>query len=148
MSVWVFKKDRFSLEGGGDVVELAVCTCSDATVGPPACSTALSNSLTLHPPSEGTFIAFDCETPAKRDEFVRLMRHNGVNLGGCGEKSESGVVQFEGEDSFQACAASATQTDVRFPFDASSLSYPRLPPPLHTHTPTRDSHPSSTDARL
>merc|ERR1712093_76322 len=37
--------------------------------------------------NEGTFIAFDCETPAKRDEFVRQMRLNGINLGGCGEKT-------------------------------------------------------------
>jgi 4-aminobutyrate aminotransferase/(S)-3-amino-2-methylpropionate transaminase len=36
---------------------------------------------------EGTFIAFDCETPAMRDRFVALMRDKGVNMGGCGEKA-------------------------------------------------------------
>lgn len=35
----------------------------------------------------GTFIAFDCETPAKRDEFVNKMRAVGVNMGGCGERA-------------------------------------------------------------
>lgn len=35
----------------------------------------------------GTFIAFDCETPAKRDEFVGKMRATGVNMGGSGERA-------------------------------------------------------------
>ena len=29
----------------------------------------------------GTFIAFDCETPAKRDAFIAGMRNEGVNMG-------------------------------------------------------------------
>lgn len=35
----------------------------------------------------GTFIAFDCETPAKRDTFVGEMRKVGINMGGCGERA-------------------------------------------------------------
>lgn len=38
--------------------------------------------------SEGTFIAFDCETPQMRDAFVKEMRNKGVNVGGCGERGE------------------------------------------------------------
>ena len=37
---------------------------------------------------EGTFIAFDCETPQMRDAFVKEMRNKGVNVGGCGERGE------------------------------------------------------------
>jgi 4-aminobutyrate aminotransferase / (S)-3-amino-2-methylpropionate transaminase len=33
---------------------------------------------------EGTFIAFDCETPEKRDKFILEMKKKGVNMGGCG----------------------------------------------------------------
>lgn len=36
---------------------------------------------------QGTFIAFDCETPAARDQFVAGMRNAGVNMGGCGERA-------------------------------------------------------------
>lgn len=36
---------------------------------------------------QGTFIAFDAETPAKRDAFVKQMRLNGINMGGCGDRS-------------------------------------------------------------
>lgn len=36
---------------------------------------------------EGTFIAWDCETPAKRDWVVGEMKKRGVNLGGCGERA-------------------------------------------------------------
>ena len=39
-------------------------------------------------PREGTFIAFDCETPQMRDAFVKEMRNKGVNVGGCGERGE------------------------------------------------------------
>ncbi|CAB16717.1 4-aminobutyrate aminotransferase [Schizosaccharomyces pombe] len=33
---------------------------------------------------KGTFIAWDCESPAARDKFCADMRINGVNIGGCG----------------------------------------------------------------
>lgn len=36
---------------------------------------------------EGTFIAFDCETPAKRDAFLAGMRQRGVLCGGSGERA-------------------------------------------------------------
>lgn len=39
--------------------------------------------------SEGTFIAFDCETPQMRDGFIKEMRLKGINLGGCGDRGES-----------------------------------------------------------
>jgi 4-aminobutyrate aminotransferase/(S)-3-amino-2-methylpropionate transaminase len=35
----------------------------------------------------GTFIAFDAETPAKRDELVARLKMKGVNAGGCGERA-------------------------------------------------------------
>lgn len=42
-----------------------------------------------HFDSDGTFIAFDAETPEKRDAFVKAMRLKGINMGGCGEKCKS-----------------------------------------------------------
>jgi len=35
----------------------------------------------------GTFIAFDAETPAKRDELVARLKLKGVNAGGCGDRA-------------------------------------------------------------
>lgn len=35
----------------------------------------------------GTFLSWDLETPAKRDEFVAKMRKAGVQIGGCGERT-------------------------------------------------------------
>ncbi|EEB08288.1 4-aminobutyrate aminotransferase [Schizosaccharomyces japonicus yFS275] len=34
--------------------------------------------------NKGTFIAFDCESPEARDKFCADMKHEGVNIGGCG----------------------------------------------------------------
>lgn len=36
---------------------------------------------------QGTFVAFDLETPAKRDRFLNDMRQLGVNVGGCGDQT-------------------------------------------------------------
>lgn len=36
---------------------------------------------------QGTFIAWDAETPEKRDEVIKKMRSKGVHLGGCGEQA-------------------------------------------------------------
>lgn len=36
---------------------------------------------------QGTFIAWDAETPEKRDEVIKRMRAKGVHLGGCGERA-------------------------------------------------------------
>ncbi|KAI9495811.1 4-aminobutyrate aminotransferase [Zychaea mexicana] len=36
---------------------------------------------------QGAFIAFDLESPAKRDKFLIDMRQLGVNVGGCGDKT-------------------------------------------------------------
>ncbi|KAI8367624.1 4-aminobutyrate aminotransferase [Radiomyces spectabilis] len=36
---------------------------------------------------QGAFIAFDMETPAKRDQFLADMRQRGVNVGGCGDRT-------------------------------------------------------------
>ncbi|OAD69213.1 hypothetical protein PHYBLDRAFT_188385 [Phycomyces blakesleeanus NRRL 1555(-)] len=36
---------------------------------------------------QGALIAFDLETPAKRDKFLIDMRQRGVNIGGCGERT-------------------------------------------------------------
>ncbi|GAA5936734.1 hypothetical protein JCM3775_000183 [Rhodotorula graminis] len=35
----------------------------------------------------GTFIAWDAESPQARDKFVAAMRHEGVVMGGCGERA-------------------------------------------------------------
>lgn len=37
--------------------------------------------LNLRGKNTGTFIAFDCETPAKRDQFLASMRSKGINMG-------------------------------------------------------------------
>jgi 4-aminobutyrate aminotransferase/(S)-3-amino-2-methylpropionate transaminase len=37
--------------------------------------------------TKGTFMSWDFETPALRDKFVGGMRKEGVQMGGCGEKS-------------------------------------------------------------
>jgi 4-aminobutyrate aminotransferase/(S)-3-amino-2-methylpropionate transaminase len=42
--------------------------------------------------NNGTFIAWDFSTPAERDTFVTRMRANGVQMGGCGEKSVSALL--------------------------------------------------------
>lgn len=36
---------------------------------------------------QGTFIAFDLDTPVLRDRFLNDMRQLGVNMGGCGDKT-------------------------------------------------------------
>jgi 4-aminobutyrate aminotransferase/(S)-3-amino-2-methylpropionate transaminase len=36
---------------------------------------------------EGTFLSWDFVTPKLRDSFVGHMRNNGVQMGGCGERS-------------------------------------------------------------
>ena len=36
---------------------------------------------------QGAFIAFDLESPKKRDQFLTDMRQLGVNVGGCGDKT-------------------------------------------------------------
>lgn len=41
--------------------------------------------------NNGTFIAWDFETPQERDAFVGRMRVNGVQMGGCGDKSVSSL---------------------------------------------------------
>ena len=33
---------------------------------------------------QGTFIAFDCENTEKRNELIKLLRGNGIHIGGCG----------------------------------------------------------------
>lgn len=35
----------------------------------------------------GTFIAWDCQSPEKRNKFLLKMREAGVNIGGCGDQS-------------------------------------------------------------
>lgn len=42
---------------------------------------------TLRGQNFGTFIAFDCENSTKRNDFLLMMRANGVNIGGCGDIS-------------------------------------------------------------
>ena len=39
--------------------------------------------------SEGTFIAFDCDSAQMRDAFIKEMRSKGINLGGCGDRGMS-----------------------------------------------------------
>lgn len=38
---------------------------------------------------QGTFLSWDFATSAMRDSFVGLMRNNGVQIGGCGERTVS-----------------------------------------------------------
>lgn len=46
-----------------------------------------SHAEALRGDSKGTFMSWDFETPALRDAFVGRMRKEGVQMGGCGEKS-------------------------------------------------------------
>ncbi|BGP36178.1 4-aminobutyrate transaminase [Rhodotorula kratochvilovae] len=43
--------------------------------------------VNLRGKGEGTYIAFDLPTAAQRDAFVKAMRLEGVNVGGCGNQS-------------------------------------------------------------
>lgn len=43
--------------------------------------------LNLRGEKFGTFIAWDCENPTRRNELLMKMRGAGVNIGGCGERS-------------------------------------------------------------
>lgn len=36
---------------------------------------------------QGTFIAWDAQSPEKRDELIKRMKGRGIHLGGCGEKA-------------------------------------------------------------
>lgn len=36
---------------------------------------------------EGTFLSWDFNKPEQRDRFLGLMRNNGVQMGGCGERT-------------------------------------------------------------
>lgn len=46
-----------------------------------ASTTGSGKLLNLRGKDTGTFIAFDCESPEKRDRFAGLMRSKGVNMG-------------------------------------------------------------------
>lgn len=35
---------------------------------------------------QGTFIAWDAQSPEKRDELIKKMKLRGIHLGGCGER--------------------------------------------------------------
>ncbi|CAG98711.1 4-aminobutyrate transaminase [Kluyveromyces lactis] len=43
--------------------------------------------INLRGKNRGTFIAFDLETSAERDQLLKLLKSNGCNVGGCAEKS-------------------------------------------------------------
>jgi 4-aminobutyrate aminotransferase/(S)-3-amino-2-methylpropionate transaminase len=45
-----------------------------------------NNIVDLRGQGQGTFIAWDAQTPEKRDELIKQMRKRGIHLGGCGEK--------------------------------------------------------------
>jgi 4-aminobutyrate aminotransferase/(S)-3-amino-2-methylpropionate transaminase len=56
----------------------------------------LEQLLDVHPQitglrgkNNGTFIAWDFPSPKERDAFVSRMRANGVQMGGCGDRSVS-----------------------------------------------------------
>ena len=36
---------------------------------------------------EGTFLSWDFAKPEQRDQFLGVMRNNGVQMGGCGERT-------------------------------------------------------------
>ena len=46
-----------------------------------------SKAESLRGDTKGTFMSWDFETPALRDAFVGGMRKEGIQMGGCGEKS-------------------------------------------------------------
>jgi len=64
----------------GDFVYSALATLAQTEAG----ASVIQN---LRGKDCGTFIAFDCETPELRDQFVATMRGLGVNMGGCGERA-------------------------------------------------------------
>ncbi|KAK4686089.1 hypothetical protein P7C73_g4046, partial [Tremellales sp. Uapishka_1] len=50
-------------------------------------SVAQGKVSNLRGQDQATFMSWDFETPAMRDAFVGKMRNNGVQMGGCGEKT-------------------------------------------------------------
>jgi 4-aminobutyrate aminotransferase/(S)-3-amino-2-methylpropionate transaminase len=44
------------------------------------------NIVNLRGQGQGTFIAWDAQSPGKRDELIKRMKAKGVHLGGCGER--------------------------------------------------------------
>lgn len=46
-----------------------------------------SKTQSLRGDDKGTFMSWDFETPALRDGFVGKMRKEGIQMGGCGDKS-------------------------------------------------------------
>lgn len=80
-----------------EVMERDNLVASTASVGASVYSSlaALTDSgragankiFNLRGEGEGTFIAWDLETPRLRDDFVTNMRKEGVNMGGCGERA-------------------------------------------------------------
>ncbi|UZJ52338.1 hypothetical protein CBS101457_001658 [Exobasidium rhododendri] len=43
--------------------------------------------VNLRGQGQGTFIAWDAQSPGKRDELIKRMKAKGVHLGGCGERA-------------------------------------------------------------
>jgi 4-aminobutyrate aminotransferase/(S)-3-amino-2-methylpropionate transaminase len=77
-----------------------------------ASSSAGSGKISdLRGKDEGTFIAFDCATPAMRDAFVVGMRRKGVNVGGCGEKAVRlrPMLCVRSPDLANRCSSASTQ---------------------------------------
>ncbi|KAL8286893.1 hypothetical protein RQP46_003899 [Phenoliferia psychrophenolica] len=64
----------------GDYLYSALASLAATPAGAP-------HILNLRGKDHGTFISFDCATPADRDQFVAKMRGLGVNMGGCGERA-------------------------------------------------------------
>lgn len=50
-------------------------------------STGQGKMFSLRGEGQGTFIAWDAQTPEKRDELIKRMRARGIHMGGCGEKA-------------------------------------------------------------
>lgn len=62
---------------------------------------------------QGTFIAFDFDSTAQRDAFLKSMRQKGVNMGGCGDRCEQHVTMWPKADllgqlsGFDLCSSSS-----------------------------------------
>lgn len=61
----------------------------------------------------GTFIAFDCANPTKRNEFLLRMRGAGINIGGCGDFSVRLRPTLVFEKSHAAVLLSAMETTLQ-----------------------------------
>lgn len=64
--------------------------------------------LNLRGEGQGTFIAWDAPSPAKRDEFITRMRAQGIHMGGCGDQVSSQALPLISIQKFSSDGATSS----------------------------------------